>query len=62
MVRLEDAVIARLETHGEKFEVLVDPNLVQDVREGKEVDMMECLAIDKCSGTQKRVRRRRRKK
>ncbi|MFH1255714.1 MAG: ribosome assembly factor SBDS [Candidatus Diapherotrites archaeon] len=46
MVKLEEAVIARLETHGEKFEVLVDPHLAIDFRHGKEVNFDELLAAD----------------
>lgn len=32
MVTLEDAVIARLEYYGERFEVLVDPDLASDFK------------------------------
>ena len=46
MVRLEDAVIARIERFGEKFEVLVNPNLAMDLRKGKPVDFNELLATD----------------
>ncbi|MFH1224632.1 MAG: ribosome assembly factor SBDS [Candidatus Diapherotrites archaeon] len=46
MVKLEDAVIARLERSGEKFEVLVDPNLATDVKGGKDVNIGDLLAID----------------
>ncbi len=33
MVSLDDAVIARLDTHGHTFEVLVDPDRAQEVRD-----------------------------
>ena len=32
MVRVEDAVVARLEKFGHKFEILVDPDLAMDVK------------------------------
>jgi len=46
MVDLEKAVVARLETHGERFEVLVDPNSVEDIKAGKVEDIVEHLVID----------------
>ncbi|MEM4662646.1 MAG: ribosome assembly factor SBDS [Candidatus Diapherotrites archaeon] len=46
MVKLEDAVIARFSYKGEKFEVLVDPNLAMEVKKGKQVNVDELLAID----------------
>jgi ribosome maturation protein SDO1 len=46
MVKLEDAVIARLEIGESSFEVLVDPQAVQMVRDGKEVNLMDYLVID----------------
>jgi len=39
-------VIARIEKSGEKFEVLVKPEAVQRLRDGKEVDLLKELAID----------------
>jgi len=39
-------VIARVEKAGEKFEVLVKPDAVQRLRDGKEVDLLRELAID----------------
>ena len=47
MVKLEEAVIARLETHGEKFEVLVDPDLAMDLKKGRQPNLNEMLALDK---------------
>lgn len=46
MVKLEDAVIARLETHGERYEVLVDPDLALELKHGKEIDLSQVLAVD----------------
>jgi ribosome maturation protein SDO1 len=46
MVKLEEAVIARLEHEGKKFEVLVDPDLALELRKGKTVDFNELLATD----------------
>jgi ribosome maturation protein SDO1 len=46
MVKVEDAVIARWETAGSRFEVLVDPQAVQDLKEGKPVDLTDKLALD----------------
>ncbi len=46
MVKVEDAVIARLEHSGNKFEVLVDPDLAMDLRKGKSVSMGDLVALD----------------
>ena len=46
MVSLERAVIARLKKGGESFEVLVDPYLARDLKEGKEIDFEELVAVD----------------
>jgi len=42
----KEYVIARIEKAGEKFEVLVKPEAVQKIRDGKEVDLLAELAID----------------
>jgi ribosome maturation protein SDO1 len=42
----KEYVIARIEKSGEKFEVMVKPEAVQKVRDGKEVDLLKELAID----------------
>src|SRR3989449_7150502 len=39
-------VIARIEKAGERFEVLVKPEAVQKIRDGKDVDVLANLAID----------------
>jgi len=46
MVDVDDAVIARWETQGSRFEVLVDPKAVQDLKDGKDVDLSDKLALD----------------
>ncbi|OPY26230.1 MAG: hypothetical protein A4E31_01550 [Methanomassiliicoccales archaeon PtaU1.Bin030] len=46
MVDIEDAIVARLESHGETFEILIDPKVVNLIREGKEVDLAEHMVID----------------
>jgi ribosome maturation protein SDO1 len=46
MVNLEDAVIARLEYYGERFEILVDPDLASDFKRGKDVKIEEILAVE----------------
>ncbi len=42
----KEYVIARIEKQGEKFEVMVKPDAVQRLRDGKDVDLMSELAID----------------
>ena len=46
MVDLDNAVVARLETHGETFEILLDPAVMRDIRAGKDVDLLEHMAIE----------------
>lgn len=46
MVDIEDAIIARLESHGETFEILIDPKVANILREGKEVDLSDHMVID----------------
>jgi ribosome maturation protein SDO1 len=46
MVDIEDAIVARLESHGETFEILIDPKVVHLIREGKEVDLADHMVID----------------
>ena len=46
MVKVDDAVIARWETGGSRFEVLVDPEAVQELKDGKDVDLTDKLALD----------------
>jgi ribosome maturation protein SDO1 len=46
VVKVEDAVIARWETQGSRFEVLVDPEAVQALKDGRSVDLGDKLALD----------------
>ncbi len=49
MVNVDDAIIARLESHGEKFEILVDPDLAADFRNPdneKEINIEDILAVE----------------
>lgn len=46
MVSLDDAVIARLKKGEDHFEILVDPYGAADFIEGKEIDVMQIMAID----------------
>jgi ribosome maturation protein SDO1 len=47
MVRLDDAVIARVEKGSEHFEILVDPELALRLKKGESVSFNDLLAIDK---------------
>ncbi|MDR3292313.1 MAG: ribosome assembly factor SBDS [Methanobrevibacter sp.] len=48
MVNVDDAVVARLESHGEKFEILVDPDLAADFRNPNNysVEVEDILAVE----------------
>jgi ribosome maturation protein SDO1 len=46
MVNLDDAIIARLESHGETFEILLDPVVVDFIKQGKKVDLAEYMAVE----------------
>jgi ribosome maturation protein SDO1 len=46
MVSLEDAVTARYETSGNRFEILIDPKEAQRYSEGDEIDWEEAIAAD----------------
>ncbi|MFA6710377.1 MAG: ribosome assembly factor SBDS [Candidatus Methanomethylophilaceae archaeon] len=46
MVNLEDAIVARLETHGETFEILLDPVVMNFIKNGKEVNLEEYMAVN----------------
>jgi ribosome maturation protein SDO1 len=47
MVNVDEAVTARLKTHGQNFEVLVDYNNAINLRENRDVDMKDVLAAAK---------------
>jgi ribosome maturation protein SDO1 len=46
MVKLEEAVIARIEKNSECFEILVDPELALRLRRGESVSFNDLMAID----------------
>lgn len=46
MVNLEDAIVARLETHGETFEILLDPVVMNYIKQGKEVNLIDYMAVE----------------
>lgn len=46
MVKLEDAVTARYEKSGEKFEVLIESGAAQKIKNNEDVSIIENLAID----------------
>ena len=46
MVSLEDAVIARYETGGNRFEILIDPKSAQEYKEGDDIDWEDASAAD----------------
>ncbi len=44
MIPLDHAVVARLESHGERFELLVDPDQASRFRHGEEVELEDVVA------------------
>jgi len=44
---LDEYVIARYKSHGETFEILLNPDAVERYRGGKEVDLLENMPADK---------------
>ena len=46
MITLENAVIARLEYYGERFEILVDPDLASDFKRGDDIQIEDILAVE----------------
>ncbi|MBQ3684090.1 MAG: ribosome assembly factor SBDS [Methanomicrobium sp.] len=44
MISLEQAVVARLESHGEKFEILVDPDEAARIRQGEKINIEDAVA------------------
>jgi ribosome maturation protein SDO1 len=46
MIPLDQAVVARLESHGERFELLVDPDQASRVRHGEDVDLEDVVAAE----------------
>lgn len=46
MVSIEDAVTARYETSGNRFEILIDSKLAQNYSEGEDIDWEDAIAVD----------------
>lgn len=46
MVKVEDALVARYETRGHRFEILVDQKLVDLIKSGKDANVEQYLAVD----------------
>jgi ribosome maturation protein SDO1 len=46
MIPLDRAVVARLESHGERFEIGVDPDLAMKARQGEDVPIEDLVAAD----------------
>ncbi|MFZ1898693.1 ribosome assembly factor SBDS [Methanoregula sp.] len=44
MISLENAVVARLESFGERFEILVEPHLAARVRQGENINIEDVVA------------------
>jgi len=46
MVDLDEAIVGRYEIKGEVFEILIDPRIVKYLKEGKEVDVANHMAVE----------------
>ena len=46
MVNVDEAVIARLESYGERFEILVDAELASDYKSGSDVAIEDVIAVE----------------
>lgn len=44
MISLDQAVVAKLESHGERFEILVDPDLAAKIRRGEDLPVEDAVA------------------
>jgi len=44
MISLENAVVARLESFGERFEILVEPHLAARIRQGETLNIEDVVA------------------
>lgn len=44
MIPLDHAVVARIESHGERFEILVDPDIAAKIRQGVKVEIEDAVA------------------
>ncbi len=54
MVDLDESIIARYESHGKTFEILIDKKVAKLVREDEEVDLIEHMVIDEIFEDSKR--------
>ncbi|HEU12946.1 MAG: ribosome assembly factor SBDS [Thermoplasmata archaeon] len=46
MVRIEDSVVARYEAKGHRLEILIDPKLIDLLKSGKQVNIVDYMVID----------------
>jgi len=44
VIPLDQAVVARLDSHGERFEILVDPDMAALIRQGEEIPIEDAVA------------------
>lgn len=44
MIPLDHAVVARIESHGDRYEILVDPDLAARIRQGEPVEIEDAVA------------------
>ncbi|PWR69946.1 ribosome assembly factor SBDS [Methanospirillum lacunae] len=44
MIPLDHAVVARIESHGERFEILVDPDIAAKIRQGNQIEIEDAVA------------------
>lgn len=57
MVTVDEAIIAKIDKAGRHFEVLVDPQLAYDLREGKSVSVQKMIAVNVvCTDSKKGLR------
>ena len=46
MIRLEDAVIAKFEKDNEKFEILIEPEAAQKIKNHEKINILENLVVE----------------
>ncbi|MBS3817301.1 MAG: ribosome assembly factor SBDS [Candidatus Thermoplasmatota archaeon] len=44
---LDEHVIGRMDSHGERFEVIIQPDTVEEFRSGEEIDLLENMPVEK---------------
>ncbi|HUK93290.1 MAG TPA: ribosome assembly factor SBDS, partial [Methanomicrobiales archaeon] len=57
MIPLDHAVVARLDSHGERFEILVDPDGAALVRQGQPVEIGDVVAAENVFGNSSKATR-----